>query len=69
MRLPNGFSRRAKNHEAAVALNYFGYNFIKVQRALRTSPATAAGAMDQLWEASDLVALWEPYEREARRAA
>jgi hypothetical protein len=68
-RLSNGFSRKASNHAAAIALNYFAYNFIKINRTLRTSPAMAAGVTDRLWEVSDLVALWESYEREAERAA
>jgi len=68
-RLSNAFSRKARNHGAAVALNYFAYNFIKIHRTLRTSPAMAAGATDRLWEVSDLVALWESYEQEAERAA
>ena len=34
-RLSNGFSRKLQNHEAAVALNYFAYNFIKIHRTLR----------------------------------
>jgi len=29
-RLSNGFSRKIENHIAAVALNYFAYNFIKI---------------------------------------
>jgi len=68
-RLSNGFSRSARNHGAAIALNYFAYNFIKIHRTLRMSPAMAAGVTDRLWEVSDLVALWESYEREAERAA
>jgi hypothetical protein len=32
--LPNGFSRKIQNHDAAVALNYFAYNFIKIHRTL-----------------------------------
>jgi hypothetical protein len=68
-RLSNGFSRKLQNHEAAVALNYFAYNFIRIHRTLRMSPAMAAGVSDRLWEVSDLVTLWESYEREAERAA
>jgi IS1 family transposase len=68
-RLSNGFSRKIQNHETAVALNYFAYNFIKIHRTLRISPAMAAGVSDRLWEVSDLVALWESYEREEERAA
>lgn len=64
-RLSNGFSRKIENHAAAVALNYFAYNFIKIHRTLRTSPAMAAGVTDRLWEVKDLVALWEQYESQA----
>jgi hypothetical protein len=42
-RLSNGFSRKIENHVAAVAINYFAYNFIKIHRTLRPSPAMAAG--------------------------
>lgn len=68
-RLSNGFSRKLENHAAAVALNYFAYNFIKIHRTLRTSPAMAAGVTDRLWDVSDLIALWEQYERRAEKAA
>jgi IS1 family transposase len=67
-RLSNGFSRKIENHAAAVALNYFAYNFIKIHRTLRVSPAMAAGVTDRLWEVSDLVVLWEA-EEQSRRAA
>lgn len=69
-RLSNGFSRKLENHAAATALNYFAYNFIKIHRTLRMSPAMAAGVTDRLWSIEDLVALWEAYEqRRADRAA
>jgi IS1 family transposase len=69
-RLSNGFSRKMENHAAATALNYFAYNFIKIHRTLRTSPAMAAGVTDRLWSVEDLVALWESYEQlRAERAA
>lgn len=67
-RLSNGFSRKIENHEAAVALNYFAYNFIKVHRTLRVSPAMAAGVTDRLFDVADLVDLWEADEK-ARKAA
>ncbi len=68
--LSNGFSRKMENHAAATALNYFAYNFIKIHRTLRTSPAMAAGVTDRLWSVEDLVALWEAYEqRRAERVA
>ncbi len=58
----DGFSRKLENHEAAVALNYFAYNFIKIHRTLRVTPAMAAGVTTRLWEVSDLVALLEAAE-------
>jgi hypothetical protein len=66
-RLSNGFSGKLENHAAATALNYFAYNFIKIHRTLRTSPAVAAGVTDRLWEVTDLVALWEDYNSGGRK--
>ncbi len=68
-RLTNAFSKKIENHSAAVALGYFAYNFIKIHRTLRVTPAMAAGVTDQLWEVSDLVALIEVEERGLERAA
>ena len=47
----------------------FAYNFIKIHRTLRMSPAMAAGVTDRLWDVNDLLALWESYEQRAERAA
>ena len=65
-RLTNAFSKKFENHSAAVALNYFAYNFLRIHRTLRCTPAMAAGVTKRLWEVSDLVELWEADER-ARR--
>jgi IS1 family transposase len=56
-RLSNGFSRKIENHMAAVALNYFAYNFCKIHASLRVTPAMAAGVTDRLMDMSDLVAM------------
>jgi len=61
-RLSNGFSRKLENHIAAVALQYFVYNFVRIHRTLRVTPAMAAGVTTRLWEVSDLVALLEAAE-------
>jgi len=53
----------------AVALGYFAYNFIKIHRTLRCTPAMAAGVTDRLWEMSGLVALLEADERRTERQA
>ena len=44
----NQFTNGVVGYFHFVALNYFAYNFIKIQRTLRTSPAMAAGATDRL---------------------
>jgi len=67
-RLINAFSKKFE-HQAAVALNYFAYNFIRIHRSLRCTPAMAAGVTTRLWEVSDLVELWENEERGLQRAA
>jgi IS1 family transposase len=68
-RLSNGFSRKLESHAAATALNYFAYNFIKIHRTLRMSPAMAANVTDRLWSVEDLVTLWESYEQRTKEAA
>jgi hypothetical protein len=64
-RLSNGFSRKFENHEAAAALNYFVYDFIKIHRTLRTSPAMAAGVTTRLFDVMDLVNLLIASEKKA----
>ena len=68
-RLSNGFSRKIQNRAAAVALNYFAYNFIKIHRTLRVSPAMAAGVTDHMWDAGELVGLLEAEEMAEGAAA
>jgi hypothetical protein len=62
-------SKKIENHMAAVALGYFAYNFIKIHRTLRVTPAMAAGVTDRLWDVEDLVAAWEASERRAESQA
>ena len=42
---------------AAVAINDFAYNFIKIHRTLRVSPALAARVTTRLFDVMDLVNL------------
>jgi len=64
-RLSNGFSRKIENHMAAVAINYFAYNFCKIHRTLRVTPAMAANVVTRLMDVSDLVAMLEESEKKA----
>ena len=56
-RLSNGFSRKIENQTAAVAINYFAYNFIKIHRTPRVTPAMAAGVTGRLFDVMDVVNL------------
>jgi transposase-like protein/IS1 family transposase len=55
-RLTNGFSKTFKNHRAAIALHFAFYNFCRVHRTLRATPAMAAGITNRAWGISDLLA-------------
>jgi hypothetical protein len=64
-RLTNGFSKKLENHAAAIALHYMHYNFCRIHKTLRVTPAMAAGLTDHVWEISEVVALLEAKERAA----
>jgi hypothetical protein len=54
-RLTNAFSKKVENLEAAVALHFAHYNFVRQHRSLRVLPAMAAGVSDRLWSLEELV--------------
>jgi IS1 family transposase len=56
-RLTNGFSKRLENFQAAVALHFGYYNFVRVHSTIRMTPAMAVGAASKLWTVRDLVCL------------
>ena len=61
-RLTNAFSKKVENHVHAVALHFMHYNFVRIHKTLRVTPAMAAGVTEHLWEMSDIVALIEKRE-------
>ena len=48
---------RLQNHEYMVALYALWYNFVRIHKTLRTSPAMAAGIEKRLCSMEDVVAL------------
>ncbi len=58
-RLTNGFSKRIHGHINMIALYTVWYNWIRIHKTLRTTPAMAAGLTDKLMEFEDLVGLIE----------
>lgn len=61
-RLTNAFSNKVENHAHAVALHMMYYNFVRIHKTLRVTPAMAAGVSDQLWEIADIAMLVEQAE-------
>ncbi len=58
-RLTNAFSKKRVNFEAAIALHYAYYNFVKTHGSLRMTPAMAAGIADTHLTVEDLVRIVE----------
>ena len=54
-RLTNAFSKKLENLEAAVALHFAHYNFVRIHKTLRCTPAMAASVNDRLWSLEELV--------------
>jgi IS1 family transposase len=61
-RLTNAFSKKLENHAHMVALYALWYNFARVHKTLRMSPAMAAGIETRLWSMEDVVRLVERRE-------
>ena len=56
-RLTNGFSKKVENHMHMVALYTMFYNFCRIHKTLRVTPAMEAGLTDRVWEIEDILAI------------
>src|SRR4029077_15999337 len=54
-RLTNAFSKKWENHWAAIACWFAFYNFCRVHKSLRMTPAMAAGITDHIWTVRELL--------------
>ena len=64
-RLTNGFSKKLENHAYAVALHFLHYNFARVHKTLRVTPAMEAGLADHVWSIEEIVDLMDRSESAA----
>jgi IS1 family transposase len=65
-RLTNGFSKKFENHAHQVALYFFHYNFCRVHKTLRVTPAMEAGLTDHVWTLEELCSLLPERKPNAR---
>jgi hypothetical protein len=58
-RLTNAFSKKIENHAHAIALHFMYYNFVRIHKSLRVTPAMELGLTKKLWTLEDLAGLIE----------
>src|SRR5256712_3225774 len=56
-RLTNAFSKKMDNHKSAVALHFMHYNFARIHKTLRVTPAMEAGVADHVWSLAEIAGL------------
>jgi len=56
-RLTNAFSKKVENHAHAVAIHFMFYNYCRIHKSLRVTPAMEAGIADHVWSLEELAAL------------
>jgi IS1 family transposase len=56
-RLTNGFSKKLANHAYQVALYFMHYNFCRIHKTLRVTPAMEAGLTNHVWTIEELCGL------------
>ena len=62
-KLTNAFSKKFENHCHALALYFVHYNFVRIHKSLKVTPAMAAGVSSRLWDVADIVALIDAREQ------
>ena len=56
-RLTNGFSKKLENHLHMLSLYFVHYNFVRIHKTLKMTPAMAAGVSDTLYDMEWIVGL------------
>lgn len=65
-RLTNGFSKKVENHCHAIALHFVYYNWCKIHKTLRVTPAMEVGLTNDIMEISDIVKLIDQFEEKEK---
>jgi len=56
-RLTNAFSKKIDNHMHAIALHFMYYNFGRIHKSLRVTPAMEAGVSSHIWSLEEIAGL------------
>ena len=56
-RLTNAFSKKVQNHAHAVAIHFMYYNFARIHKSLRVTPAMEAKVSDHVWSLEEIIGL------------
>ena len=64
--MTNGFSKKFENHCHALAIYFVWYNWMRIHKTLRVTPAMAADLTDKLMDWSDVVRMIDNRELEAK---
>ena len=54
-RLTNGFSKKWENHWAALCLHFAFYNFCRIHKSIRVTPAMEAGLTNHIWTIAEIL--------------
>lgn len=56
-RLTNAFSKKIENHKHSIALHFMHYNFCRIHKTLRVTPAMEGGISNHVWQPEELARL------------
>lgn len=62
-RLTNAFSKKLDNHIYSVSLNFMYYNFARIHKTIRVTPAMEAGVTTHLWSLEDIILMSDKYHQ------
>ena len=66
-RFTNAFSKKMENHIHSLAIYFMVYNFVRIHKTIKTTPALQAGITDKLWPMTDIAELFAAREVPAKR--
>ncbi len=58
-RLTNPFSKKLENHVHVGSFYFMLYNFVKIHKTIKTTPAMEAGVTTYLWSMGDIVMMMD----------